>query len=98
MKGRSWIVIGIILFIWMTVNIHVTVVGELGTFFTVEIGEEPTIHQLWEQYLESRNFPGLPYSTQLWIMSISWWTIYVVLEVLSVYMIIKGVKKRRLEN
>ena len=81
MKAKSWIVIGIIFFIFMTYNNLTIVAGVIGFGgIAATIGEldksAPIIHQ---------------------ILYVSW-LIYAILHILSVYVIIKGVKKRRIEN
>jgi uncharacterized membrane protein len=84
MKAKSWIVIGIIFFIFMTFN-NLWIISGLFLFESEQILREM-------QILESRT--GLPVSELMY----SLWLIYAILHILSVYIIIKGVKKRRIEN
>ena len=81
MKAKSWIVIGIIFFIFMTYNNLTIVAGVIGFG-----GIAATIVEL------DKSAPII-----LEILYVSW-LIYAILHILSVYVIIKGVKKRRIEN
>ena len=85
MKGRSWIVIGVIFFILMTFN-------NLYTIAAVNLVE------LDRALAELRNLENFE-NAQLMLMGIyGVWLLYAVLHGLSIYMIFKGVKKRRIEN
>jgi len=84
MKAKSWIIIGIILFIFMTFN-NLSIIVNTGPELDMALDE------LWK----IRNFEG----AQLIFWGLyAMWLIYAILHILSVYMIIKGVKKRRIEN
>jgi putative membrane protein len=85
MKGRSWIVIGVIFFIFMTLN-------NLYTIAAVNLVE---VDRALTELRSLQNFEN----AQLLLMGIyGVWLLYAVLHGLSIYMIIKGVKKRRIEN
>ena len=85
MKGRSWIVIGVIFFILMTFN-------NLYTIAAVNLVE---LDRALAELRSLENFEN----AQLMLMGIyGVWLLYAVLHGLSIYMIFKGVKKRRIEN
>ena len=85
MKGRSWIVIGVIFFILMT-------------FHNLWVIAAVNIIELDRAFAELRNLQNVE-NAQLLLMGIyGVWLLYAALHGLSIYMIFKGVKKRRIEN
>ena len=82
MKAKSWIVIGIIFFVFMTFNNLIIVAG------VIEV--ERSGFDVFDEL--QRTAPGA-----LELVYVSW-LIYAILHILSVYIIIKGVKKRHIEN
>ena len=84
MKPKSWIVIGIILFVIMTLN-NLSVIVNTGPELDMALAE------LWNL----RNFEGaLLIFVGLYVM----WLIYAILHIFSVIMIVIGVKKIRNEK
>ena len=84
MKAKSWIIIRIILFIFMTFN-NLSIIANTGPELDMALDE------LWK----IRNFEG----AQLIFWGLyAMWLIYAILHILSVYMIIRGVKKRNREK
>ena len=87
MKAKSWIVIGIILFSFMTYN-NSSIILEYITN-----GSE--INRMFEELWNIRYFAG---AQEIYYGMIILWTSYAILHIVSVYMIIEGVKRRRNEN
>ena len=84
MKPKSWIVIGIILFVIMTLN-NLLVIANTGPELDMALAE------LWK----IRNFENaLLIFVGLYVM----WLIYAILHIFSVIMIVIGVKKIRNEK
>ena len=84
MKPKLWIVIGIILFVIMTLN-NLLVIAATGPELDMALAE------LWK----IRNFEGaLSIFVGLYVM----WLIYAILHIFSVIMIVIGVKKIRNEK
>ena len=84
MKPKSWIVIGIILFVIMTLN-NLLVIAATGPELDMALAE------LWK----IRNFEGaLLIFVGLYVM----WLIYAILHIFSVIMIVIGVIKTRNEK
>ena len=87
MKAKSWLIIGVILFIFMTWN-NLDVISNIITM-------GPQMDMMLSELWDIRNFEH----AQLIFWGLyAMWLIYAILHGLSVYMIIKGVKKRRIEN
>ena len=84
MKPKSWIVIGIILFVIMTLN-NLLVIAATGPELDMALAE------LWK----IRNFEGaLSIFVGLYVM----WSIFAILHIFSVIMIVIGVIKTRNEK
>jgi putative membrane protein len=84
MKAKSWLIIGVILFIFMTYQ-NLTLIPFTDSDHGI------VLKHMWN--LE--NFENTPL---IFLQFYAVLLISAILHILSVYMIIKGVKKRRIEN
>jgi uncharacterized membrane protein len=84
MKAKSWLIIGVILFIFMTYQ-NLTLIP-----FT-DSNHGVVLKHMW-------NLENFENSPLIFVQFFAGVLISAILHILSVYMIIKGLKKRRVEN